>query len=193
MAITESYIFAVISDGAGCSKCAKDAAWCTVNAVIEFCRKKGSEFFNQKAKLNAKKMIFEIQQALFEKASCVDAEFSQMKSTLILLCLNRETKQYTAVHIGDGLIAKCSKQNSEIISYPENGPTKQFTYMVNSPNVFRHLRVGTGLFCEGDCFLLGSDGVFEECYSTNEYIFRIKELDTYDDFDDDTTYCKITI
>lgn len=89
--------------------------------------------------------------------------------TLVLLFINTDTLQYTTIHIGDGLIAKKSADSVEIISYPENGVTRQYTYMVNASNVFNHLRITTGDYKINDDFLIASDGLYEKYYTTEAY------------------------
>lgn len=184
------YIYCIISDGAGSSNYAKEAAWCTVNSAGDFCYKNGSEFFKDE-KGTAKHLVFEIQQALFERAAECNTDLSQMMCTLVLLAVNTKTMEYVTVHIGDGLIAKTTKDKTEIISYPENGVTKQYTYMVNSPSVMKHLRVKSDDFESDAKFFVCTDGVTENCYSTNQYVERIQSVEKLIYFEDDATYCKI--
>lgn len=188
--VNGDYVYCIVSDGAGSSSFAKEAAWCTVDAAGDFCYKNGSEFFKDE-KENARYLVFEVQQALFERAKELNTDLSQMMCTLVLLAVNTKTKQYVTVHIGDGLIAKTTKDKAKIVSYPENGVTKQYTYMVNSPNVMKHLRVKSSDYeCETE-FFVGTDGAVEDCYSTNQYIERILRIKKYKSFNDDATYCLI--
>lgn len=114
-----------------------------------------------------------------------------MMCTLVLLAVNTKTQQYVTVHVGDGLIAKITKDKTEIISYPENGVTKQYTYMVNSPNVMKHLRVKSSDYGSETEFFVCTDGATEHCYSTKQYIQRVKIIKNCNFFRDDTTYCKL--
>ena len=181
--------YCVISDGAGCGDFAKEAAWCTVNTTADFCYNNGYEFFTDKREKTARNLIFDIQQTLYEQAKKLNTDLSQMMSTLVLLCIDSKTMQYTTVHVGDGLIAKISDDDTEIISYPENGVTKQYTYMVNSQSVLQHMRVKNGIYNKTDSFFLCSDGVVENCYTTQKYVERINTIEMHDRFNDDTTYC----
>lgn len=167
--INGNYFYCVISDGAGCSDYAKEAAWCTVNAVADFCYNNGTNFFDSTKYFAAKQLVFDVQEALYNTAKNLNTELSQMMCTLVLLCINTETLQYTTIHIGDGLIAKKSDDSVEIISYPENGVTRQYTYMVNASNVFNHLRITTGDYKINDIFLIASDGLYEKNYTTEAY------------------------
>ncbi len=193
MVVNGDYFYCVISDGAGSSSFAKEAAWCTVNATADFCYNNGSEFFTDKREQIARSLIFDIQQALYEQAKKLNTDLSQMMCILVLLCIDTKTMQYTTVHVGDGLIAKLSDDKTEIISYPENGVTKQYTYMVNSPSVMKHLRIKNGTFNEKTQFFICTDGAVENCYSTQDYQKRINQIDDLNKFQDDTTYCKLFI
>lgn len=191
MVVNGDYYYCVISDGAGSSEFAKEAAWCTVNTTADFCYNNGRAFFTDKREQIARNLIFDIQQALYEKAKKLNTDLSQMMCTLILLCIDTKSMQYTTVHIGDGLIAKMSNDDTEILSYPENGVTKQYTYMVNSPSVMNHLRIKYGEFYESEKFFICTDGAVENCYSTQEYIKRINNKTTQSN--DDITYCIINL
>lgn len=186
--VNGDYVYCIVSDGAGSSNFAKEAAWCTVNTTGDFCYKSGQNFFID-AKDNAKNLIFDVQQALFERAKELNTDLSQMMCTLVLLAVNTKTKQYVTVHIGDGLIAKTTKNKTKIVSYPENGVTKQYTYMVNSPNVMKHLRVKSSDYDSETEFFVCTDGTVENCYSTNQYIERIQNIKKCKIFNDDATYC----
>lgn len=186
--VNGEYVYGIISDGAGSSNYAKEAAWCTVNSAGDFCYKTGSEFFKDE-KETARYLIFEVQQALFERANELNTDLSQMMCTLVLLAVNTKTMQYVTVHIGDGLIANTTKDKTKIISYPENGATKQYTYMVNSPNVMKHLRIKSDTFESDAKFFVCTDGVTENCYSTNQYVEQIQSVEKIIYFKDDATYC----
>lgn len=188
--VNGEYVYCIVADGAGSSDYAKEAAWCTVNSVGDFCYKTGSEFFKDE-KETARYLIFEVQQALFERAKELNTDLSQMMCTLVLLAVNTKTKKYVTVHVGDGLIAKTTNDKTEILSYPENGATKQYTYMVNSPNVMKHLRVKSDNFESEAEFFMCTDGLTENCYSTNQYVERIQSVEKIVCSKDDATYCLI--
>ena len=187
--VNGDYVYCMVSDGAGSSAYAKEAAWCTIEAAADFCYGQGANFFDDNYHCAAKRLIFDVQQALFEKANEQNTDLSQMMCTLVLLAINTKTKQYVTVHVGDGLIAATQQQQTQILSYPENGPTKQYTYMVNSPNVMKHLRVKIGCYDAEAKFFVCSDGAVENCYSTGQYIKRIKVMNYCSAFNDDVTYC----
>lgn len=184
------YIFAILSDGAGSSKFAKEAAQTTVKTVSDFCYNNSADFFIS-TEITAKKMIFDVQADLDKKAIEIGTSLSDMMSTLVVLALDKSTMRYATLHIGDGLIAL---RNEEwmIISYPENGPTKKYTYFTNSPLVFKHLRINEGYCNVNDAFFIATDGYFENCRLTEQYINCLCES-SRECNSDDMTYCKIVI
>lgn len=187
MVVNGDYFYCVISDGAGSSEFAKEAAWCTVNTTADFCYSSGSEFFNDKREQIARNLIFDIQQALYGQAKKLNTDLSQMMCTLVLLCIDAKTMQYTTVHVGDGLIAKITDNKTEIISYPENGVTKQYTYMVNSEYILKHIRVTNGNCNGGDILLICSDGIYAE-YSISIIAENYKEI-SHKEYTDDASCC----
>lgn len=183
------YIFVILSDGAGSSKFAKEAAQTTVKAVSNFCYNSSSDFFKS-TEITSKKLIFNLQADLDKRAGKIGTSLSEMMSTLVVLALEKSTMKYVTIHIGDGLIA-LRNEEWKIISYPENGPTKKYTYFTNSPLVFKHLRITTGKYNIQDSFFISTDGYFENCNFTKQYISQIDCNKLANSKDDDVTYCKI--
>lgn len=183
------YLFVILSDGAGSSKFAKEAAQTTVKTVSDFCYNNSVDFFIS-TEITAKKLMFDVQADLDKRAIEIGTILSEMMSTLVLLAVKKSTMKYITIHIGDGLIA-LRNDEWKIISYPENGPTKQYTYFTNSPLVFRHLRITAGKYNIQDKFFVSTDGYFENCSFTEQYISEINCNKLANSKDDDVTYCKI--
>ena len=188
--VGERYAFFCISDGAGSSQYAKDAAWTTVNTVMKCCEKYGSDFFKKNKKLVQKRLIIDIQRSLKQKSDESKTTLSNMMSTLVLLGIDLHTKEYFTVHVGDGLITKKTPQSMGVISYPENGVTKSYTYFINSKRVFSHLKCTCGSFEQETIFFLCSDGVMENCCTTCDYLKRAYEQQ-HNHSKDDCSYCVI--
>lgn len=176
--------FCAISDGCGSSKYAKQAAEVVVEASIDFCygfvnKSKKIEFF--------KELPYILQLELQNKSQILNLDFCELKSTLVLFVLNIKTKRYYIAHIGDGIVI-CGDQ---VLSYPENGFIKRFTYFANQKDVLKHFRVNTGIL-KNQCALISTDGLFFNCYNTNDYIRRSKEI-CLTKPNDDVTYCSLQI
>lgn len=180
----DDYFFCAISDGCGSSKYAKQAAEATVKGTINFCEKL------LQTNLIKQKIIelpYILQNELQVNAKNANLPLSELKSTLILFILNIKTKRYYIAHIGDGIVI-CGDQ---VLSYPENGFIKRFTYFANQKDVFKHFRVNTGIL-KNQCALISTDGLFFNCYNTNDYIRRSKEI-CLTKPNDDVTYCSLQI
>ena len=180
----DDYFFCAISDGCGSSKYAKQAAEVVVEASIDFCY--DLVLKNNKIEL-LKELPYILQLELQNKSQILNLDFCELKSTLVLFVLNLKTKRYYIAHIGDGIVI-CGDQ---VLSYPENGMTSQFTYFANQEDVLKHFRVNTGIL-KNQCALISTDGLFFNCYNTNDYIRRSKEI-CLTKPDDDVTYCRLQI
>ena len=112
-------------------------------------------------------------------------DFNELKSTLVLFVLNLKTKRYYIAHIGDGIVI-CGDQ---VLSYPENGMTSQFTYFANQEDVLKHFRINTGIL-KNQSVLISTDGLFNNCYNTNDYIKRFNRNRAIK-MCDDMSYCKL--
>lgn len=183
------YVFAILSDGAGSSKYAKEAADTTVEAASRYCFENSAKAFVD-IKFFAEKLIFEIQYRLDQRARLLKTKFSEMICTLVLLGIDTKSKSYFTIHIGDGIIAKQDKDNWKIISFPENGRHKNTTFFCNSPTVFKHTRIKEKSYDSDESFFLASDGCFVGKYLSCEYLESI-EKKLFQVMDDDISYCYI--
>lgn len=137
-------------------------------------------------------MIFGIQNSLRKKALQFEVSLSEMKCTLVMMIIDTKYQNATIIHIGDGIVAKISNGNNRILSYPENGATKNYTYVVNSPNVLNHLRIKSLKIASSDTFIVASDGLYENAYKSSALFGLLNGLDNIIDKKDDCTYCKIS-
>lgn len=180
----DDYFFCAISDGCGSSKYAKQAAEATVKGSINFCEKL------LQTNLIKQKIIelpYILQNELQVNAKNANLPLSELKSTLILFILNIKTKRYYIAHIGDGVVIG----DDQVLSYPENGITNQFTYFVNQENILEHFRLTTGVLNKKN-ILISTDGLFDSCYSTCDFIERSNEKRTIK-MCDDVSYCELQL
>ena len=183
------YIFAILSDGAGSGPLPKLAAQCTVDEVGKECLIASGEMFSSNDKLN--KLIFNLQSRLNDVAIENDCKLSDMMATLIIVGIDLKNKKYIIIHIGDGLVAKVEENEWKIVSYPENGYSKNATYFSNSLNVHSHLRIRHGTFESNEKFFLGTDGCFEGLYLSDDYVNTVENKNITVGYDD-VSYCYIT-
>lgn len=178
----DDYFFCAISDGCGSSKYAKQAAEVVVEASIDFCY----GFVNKSKKIESfKELPYILQLELQNESQILNLDFCELKSTLVLFVLNIKTKRYYIAHIGDGIVI-CGDQ---VLSYPENGMTSQFTYFANQEDVLKHFRINTGIL-KNQSVLISTDGLFNNCYNTNDYIKRFNRNRAIK-MCDDMSYCKL--
>lgn len=178
----DDYFFCAISDGCGSSKYAKQAAEVVVKASIDFCY----GFVNKSEKIESfKELPYILQLELQNKSQTLNLDFCELKSTLVLFVLNIKTKRYYIAHIGDGIVI-CGDQ---VLSYPENGMTSQFTYFANQEDVLKHFRINTGIL-KNQSVLISTDGLFKNCNNTNDYIKRFNRNRAIK-MCDDMSYCKL--
>lgn len=184
------YIFAILSDGAGSGPLPKLSSQCTVDEVGKECLIKSTEMFSSNDKL--KNLIYNLQSRLKETALENACKLSDMMATLVVVGIDLKNKRYIVIHVGDGLVAKVEDNEWRIVSYPENGYSKNSTYFPNSSNVYSHLRIKFGTFGPNEKFFLGTDGCFEGLYLSDDYI-SIVENKNIAVGNDDVSYCYITV
>lgn len=191
--VNGDYFYCVISDGAGSSDFAKEAAWCTVNTAADFCYNNGNAFFTDSREQISRNMVFDIQQVLYEQAKKLNSDLSQMMSTLVLLCIDTKSMQYTTVHIGDGLIAKYNNTQFKVLSYPHNGKTNSFTYFICDENITENIRISNKTFNIYDSFIICSDGAYEKTDNVSNIPMLYDKADKQIGVNDDITYCIFNI
>lgn len=178
----DDYFFCAISDGCGSSQYAKQAAETVVEASTDFCY----DLVLKNNKIESlKELPYILQLELQNKSQALNLDFNELKSTLVLFVLNLKTKRYYIAHIGDGIVI-CGDQ---VLSYPENGMTSQFTYFANQEDVLKHFRINTGIL-KNQSVLISTDGLFNNCYNTNDYIKRFNRNRAIE-MCDDMSYCKL--
>lgn len=188
---TRDCTFVIAADGFGSQEFAEQASGNTVDFIKNYCFNYGENFFIEKNSNDCiKKMIFDLQDVLYSQADKYKREY-KFDTTLIIFAVNIPLKKYITIHVGDGIVAALNEKVWELISLPENGASKSYTYSVTSGNVFDHLRVNFGNITDYSSFFISTDGYFENC-SLNKYGDEISKQKTVAGFDD-MTYCQIKI
>lgn len=111
-------------------------------------------------------------------ANSKKSEKTDFASTLLMLVFPDNADFYWTIHIGDGVIGVVDyEENIQVLSAPQNGITKQYTYTTVSNNLLKRIRVKK---CnqKGDIFLM-TDGIVNEIFKSDEtrkeYINIIKK------------------
>lgn len=145
---------AIISDGAGSRKFAKETAEILVEGVVAlFDRRLLDKYIDYGLMFN------------YLKEQLVDSglDIAELGATLLFVYVKNNV--YYCVHIGDGGVLL--KQNDEytLLSSPENGEYANETFFLPDSHV-SHFRVVSGEISGDATFLLSSDGVFDIIYDT---------------------------
>lgn len=179
---------------------AKVAAESITATAIDYCQKMREKMFDFDEEstdynLAVRHMIFEIQAGLLKQAMQENSFITKMMATLLLVAIDRKNKTCLVVHVGDGAVVGVTENEKKILSYPENGITSDFTYFVNSPNVFSHLRVARTRLDNNEIVIAGTDGAFEGCFRTSEFLSSAQSIINtgMSQKNDDATYCIIRL
>ncbi len=184
------YMFVILSDGAGSGPLPKMSSQCTVDEVGKACSNYSNELFCTNEQLEM--MVFKLQSALEKIAYKNGYKLKDMMATLIIFGINIKSKEYITIHVGDGLVAEKNNKNWEILSYPENKISSKYTFFPNSSEVFDHLRVKRGIIEKNSAFFISTDGFYENCTTTKQFLNQIQNKNI-NSILDDVSYCKVVI
>ncbi|MBQ4069343.1 MAG: protein phosphatase 2C domain-containing protein [Lachnospiraceae bacterium] len=117
-----------------------------------------------------------INETIFELSKKYDCEEESFASTLMLAILPEGKDFYWTVHIGDGVIGLVDNNYEvRILSNPENGITRQYTYTTVSGNFMKRLRVKR--HDERGFIFLMTDGISNEIEDNQSYLDYVKGMD----------------
>lgn len=174
-----------LADGAGSYLYAREGAECVVNHITKYMYKNVQTLMLESEDNIAYNISCEIAHALNCYCKTHDNVKKEMLgSTLLLVCKYKE--KYIAIHLGDGLIgAVTADKEIKVLSYPQNGITRQYTYLTTSSDLLKYLRVYKGI-CNQNMhgndeihkFFLITDGFMNICYDWSTRCFD-KEFVNY--------------
>ncbi len=133
----------------------------TVEIVNEFLIRRFDEFRTDKRKGVGHALIKEIYGVYGDMMEQFSQPVSEFASTILGLCIDTETNEYCAIHLGDGAIL-CRGDRNRVLSYPVNGMTKDETYLTTSAHIPEKMKLYRGTLDQITAFVLCSDGVYEE-------------------------------
>lgn len=95
-------------------------------------------------------------------AYCVDA--TEFSSTIVVVAIDTNTKDYLIIHLGDGSVIGIKKEiGTVMLSAPDNGITRQYTWLTTSTDALKHLRVYRGSIEDLERVVLLTDGATMLC------------------------------
>lgn len=109
-----------------------------------------------------------IRDRIAELSKEYSADIGEFSSTIIVLAINPKTGNYMILHIGDGgIMAERTDQSIELISKPENGITKQYTWLTTNSELLAHIRIEFGNVGSFSRIIMFSDGADVICNGNN--------------------------
>lgn len=109
-----------------------------------------------------------IRDRIAELSKEYSADIEEFASTIIVLSINPRTGNYMILHIGDGgIMVERTDQNIELISKPENGITKQYTWLTTNSELLAHIRIEFGNVGSFSRIIMFSDGADMICNGNN--------------------------
>ncbi|MBO5934617.1 MAG: protein phosphatase 2C domain-containing protein [Clostridia bacterium] len=156
-----------VADGAGSLSDSADGAMTAAKTASRYIADNFEKIYSSQNPEKEKFFIIEAIKYEIEK-SYGREDFENFGSTL--LCVAVKDNRYIAVHLGDGVIgsANADKTAKTVFSAPMNGLTKNQTYLTGMKNVFRYLRVYTGLTDDISEFVIFTDGIADVFVSEND-------------------------
>lgn len=171
-----------LADGTGKNCFAAMGAGATAEFLTDFLVK-NFEFLYQMPEESLKRTILlEVKHYLFIKSRRWGAEPEELNSTFIAVAIDHRGKRYISAHLGDGVIAIREREERRIFSYPQNGYTRDQTYLTISTSNAKPVRIQRGNLEKMNEILLISDGwreldKKEEGIETAAYYLQNTQMD----------------
>ncbi len=114
-------------------------------------------------------LLRKIRTALKQLATELAVEdLREFSSTLVVFALDTESREYIAIHLGDGAILAVTADDTIVtLSAPENGITQAYTWLTTSPGVLQHRRIDMVQIGEYRRVVLVTDGATALCRGRN--------------------------
>lgn len=120
-------------------------------------------------------LMREIYDIIFEMMKQYNLPATEFNSTLMGVCIDSESGEYCAVHLGDGVIV-CKEEQDRILSYPFNGVREGETCLTLSDHVLEKMKLFYGKTTGWKSIALCSDGVYESRKKLNDVFTCIEDF-----------------
>jgi len=166
-----------LADGTGETEFAEKGAYYSARVLARLISKNFDELWEMDDKLIQFNVITNVRTELYGRCDEYGVRIEEMHSTLLGLAVDEESGNFIAVHLGDGRIeaeerskngrveaGNATEWNSEsdmiirTISFPENGLSRNRTYLTSMCGAGKHVRIVKGSTEEYGRFILKSDG-----------------------------------
>lgn len=120
-------------------------------------------------------LMREVYDIIFEVMELYNLPAAEFNSTFMGVCIDLESGEYCAVHLGDGVIV-CREKQGRIISYPFNGVRENETCLTLSDHVLEKMKLFFGRTDGWKSIALCSDGVYESRRNLNRVFGCIEDF-----------------
>jgi len=154
-----------LADGAGSCKFSHIGAEFTVKNVLPYIKENFDLFINDHQKAESQIINF-LLCGLSNIAQSNEIAINELACTMLFIQIRnkKNTIEYLAGHIGDGVIFYEEEKKVKLLSEPENGEFANSTIFVTSKNSNTKLRIYSGVLRKPTGFMIMSDGTAETLY-----------------------------
>lgn len=121
-----------------------------------------------------------INETIYQLTKSLNQAHEEFASTLMCVIIPKGdlNNSYYCVHIGDGAFFEVKNDMVDILSFPENGINKNFTYVTTSNDIYTHVRVKKLPQSTNSTIIAATDGVTEQIFSDNGRFLKseVKEV-----------------
>lgn len=167
---TPEFVFYGIADGQSGKSHGADGGYACLEAAADYIQRRGvSGLIDAPFPDELPCMLTRIiRRRLLSLAGEQGGSFSDYASTLLAVAVDPVTCQYVLLHLGDGCAIGVQRDNALLIlSPPENGSTKQYTWLTTGLDAVSHMRLAFGTLQGKRRMLLLSDGANCLCRGKN--------------------------
>lgn len=143
----DSFLFCGLADGQSGKHYCKAGGKAVLTAIAQYVENTGIHALVKREYLDEiqYELIRVIRETLHTLSISSHSEVSEFSSTIVAVAIDRVTSEYLTIHLGDGCILAVKNETDVVIlSDPENGITRQYTWLTTSPDAMHHLRVRRG-------------------------------------------------
>lgn len=145
-----------IADGAGSRKHSAVGAKWLVNDLCRYMMHNADTLFQAEEQPLTNMIMERIKHSLDKTVRLQNVEFNELSSTLI--CLLTDGVQYLIVHLGDGCVCAIRCGAFNVLSFPQNGSSRQSTALTTMPLAKSYIRTYKGKCSDIVIFWLLTDG-----------------------------------
>lgn len=157
----DDLVVSAITDGAGGKKAGKEAAQLIAPVIAEWIFDTFWEQYYRDGEVVRREAVQIINSRLKPYAQTHGIKETDLACTLIVAAMDSQGR-CLCIHLGDGVILrrnmKHAANQADIVSTPENGATKNATFLTMNCNMWQHIRYCRWRNPDTECIITLSDG-----------------------------------